>query len=46
MFQIGQEIEVMVTKYDTENNRISLGIKQLTDDLGIMSRKIQSREQN
>ena len=24
MFQIGQEIEVMVTKYDTENNRISL----------------------
>ncbi|MAJ67463.1 MAG: 30S ribosomal protein S1 [Rickettsiales bacterium] len=32
MFQIGQEIEVMVTKYDTENNRISLGIKQLTDD--------------
>lgn len=32
MFQIGQEIEVMVTKYDTENNRISLGIKQLTED--------------
>jgi small subunit ribosomal protein S1 len=32
MFQIGQEIEVIVTKYDTENNRISLGIKQLTDD--------------
>ncbi len=32
MFQIGQEIEVMVTKYDTENNRISLGIKQLTND--------------
>ena len=32
MFQIGQEIEVMVTKYDTDNNRISLGIKQLTDD--------------
>ena len=32
MFQIGQEIEVMVTKYDKENNRISLGIKQLTDD--------------
>lgn len=32
MFQIGQEIDVMVTKYDTENNRISLGIKQLTED--------------
>ena len=32
MFEIGQEIEVMVIKYDTENNRISLGIKQLTDD--------------
>ena len=32
MFQIGQEIEVMITKYDTENNRISLGIKQLTED--------------
>ncbi len=32
MFQIGQEIEVIVTKYDKENNRISLGIKQLTID--------------
>ena len=32
MFQVGQEIDVMVTKYDKENNRISLGIKQLTDD--------------
>ena len=32
MFQIGQEIEVIVTKYDKENNRISLGLKQLTDD--------------
>ena len=32
MFKIGQEIEVIVTKYDTENNRISLGIKQLTND--------------
>ena len=30
MFQIGQEIEVIVTKYDTENNRISLGIKPVS----------------
>lgn len=32
MFQVGHEIDVMVTKYDKESNRISLGIKQLTDD--------------
>ena len=31
-FKIGDEIEVIVTKYDKENNRISLGLKQLTDD--------------
>ena len=32
MFNIGQEIEVLVTKYDKETKRISLGMKQLTDD--------------
>ena len=32
MFNVGDEIEVIVTKYDKENNRISLGLKQLTDD--------------
>ncbi len=32
MFKIGEEIEVIVIKYDKENNRISLGLKQLTDD--------------
>ena len=32
MFNIGENIEVIVTKYDKENNRISLGLKQLTDD--------------
>ncbi len=32
MFNIGEDIEVIVTKYDKENNRISLGLKQLTDD--------------
>ena len=32
MFSIGQEIEVLVTKYDKESNRISLGLKQLTND--------------
>ena len=31
-FKIGDEIEVIVTKYDKENNRISLGLKQLTED--------------
>ncbi len=32
MFKIGEEIEVVVIKYDKENNRISLGLKQLTED--------------
>ena len=32
MFKIGEDIEVVVIKYDKENNRISLGLKQLTDD--------------
>ena len=32
MFSIGQDIEVIVIKYDKDNNRISLGLKQLTDD--------------
>ena len=31
-FKVGDEIEVIVTKYDKENNRISLGLKQLTKD--------------
>ena len=31
-FKIGEKIEVIVTKYDKENNRISLGLKQLTED--------------
>ncbi len=31
-FTVGEEIEVIVTKYDKENNRISLGLKQLTED--------------
>ena len=32
MFNIGEDLEVIVTKYDKENNRISLGLKQLTED--------------
>ncbi|MEE2694836.1 MAG: 30S ribosomal protein S1 [Pseudomonadota bacterium] len=32
MFKVGEEIEVIVTKYDKANNRISLGLKQLTED--------------
>ncbi len=32
MFKIGDDIEVIVIKYDKENNRISLGLKQLTED--------------
>ena len=32
MFNIGEDIEVIVIKYDKENNRISLGLKQLTED--------------
>ena len=31
-FKVGDDIEVIVTKYDKENNRISLGLKQLTED--------------
>ena len=31
-FNVGEEIEVIVTKHDKENNRISLGLKQLTED--------------
>ncbi|MAI29071.1 MAG: 30S ribosomal protein S1 [Pelagibacteraceae bacterium TMED124] len=31
-FKVGDEIEVIVTKYDKDNNRISLGLKQLTED--------------
>ena len=31
-FDVGEEIEVVVTKHDKENNRISLGLKQLTED--------------
>lgn len=31
-FDVGQEIEVIVTKYDKDSNRISLGLKQLTED--------------
>ena len=36
MFSIGQEIEVVVTKYDKESKRISLGLKQLLRIHGIM----------
>ncbi len=32
MFSVGQEIEVIVTKYDKDSKRISLGLKQLTED--------------
>ena len=31
-FKVGDEIEVSVLKYDEEKNRVSLGMKQLTDD--------------
>ena len=31
-FKVGDEIEVVITKYDKDNNRISLGLKQLTED--------------
>ena len=31
-FKVGDDIEVIVTKYDKDNNRISLGLKQLTED--------------
>ncbi len=52
-FKIGDEIEVIVTKYDKENNRISLGLKQLTedpwknvDDLYEVGKKIKSKISN
>ncbi|HBF13418.1 MAG TPA: 30S ribosomal protein S1 [Deltaproteobacteria bacterium] len=32
IFKIGQEIEVVVLKYDQENSKVSLGYKQLKDD--------------
>lgn len=31
-FQIGQSVEVLVLEIDQENNRLSLGLKQLTED--------------
>ena len=30
--QVGQELEAKILRYDTEKNRVSLGIKQLGDD--------------
>src|SRR5690606_27572315 len=30
--EVGQELEVVVLKYDRERNRVSLGLKQLGDD--------------
>lgn len=32
MFSIGDEVEVKVLKFDAENERVSLGIKQMTPD--------------
>ncbi len=32
VINVGDEIEVMVLKYDTEKERVSLGLKQLTED--------------
>jgi len=32
MIEVGQEIDVMVLKFDRERNRVSLGLKQLGDD--------------
>ena len=32
MYKVGQEVEVKVLKYDKDNDRVSLGIKQLRDD--------------
>ncbi len=32
MLQIGEELEVLVLKYDMENERVSLGLKQLKPD--------------
>lgn len=32
IFKLGQEIEVLITKYDAEKEKVSLGYKQLKDD--------------
>ncbi|MCF6289642.1 MAG: 30S ribosomal protein S1 [Desulfobacterales bacterium] len=32
LYKVGDEIEVKVLKYDRENDRVSLGVKQLKDD--------------
>lgn len=32
LYRVGQEVEVKVLKYDRDNDRVSLGIKQLRDD--------------
>lgn len=32
LYKVGQELEVKVLKYDRENDRVSLGIKQLKED--------------
>ncbi len=32
VIEVGDEIDVMVLKYDTEKERVSLGLKQLTED--------------
>ena len=32
ILRVGEEIEVIVLKFDTEKNRVSLGMKQLLDD--------------
>ena len=34
VLKVGDEIEVSVLKYDEEKNRVSLGMKQLTEDHG------------
>ncbi len=32
LFKVGEEIQVKVLKYDRENDKVSLGVKQLKDD--------------
>jgi len=32
LYKVGQELEVKVLKYDRDNDRVSLGVKQLRDD--------------
>ena len=32
LYQVGQELEVKVLKYDNEHDRVSLGVKQLRED--------------